>query len=180
MRITNAGLDDEDFNMQILKNKHLILAMFVAPTLAVIAYFSVDYVVSEKPQAALHGNSYKLAAKSNCRYQSGTCTLKNGDIEVHIRARRVGERAVELIMHSEIPIQNALISYVTDKVISTPESMNTTTAEMDEWNVTLYLDDPEKSMLRLALNISDSMYYAETTAIFIDYETAFSRENFSE
>ncbi|NOQ87942.1 MAG: hypothetical protein GQ550_03380, partial [Gammaproteobacteria bacterium] len=55
--------------MQILKNKHLILAMFVAPVLAIIAYSSVDTIVSEQPQAAMQGSSYKLAAKSNCRYQ---------------------------------------------------------------------------------------------------------------
>ena len=165
--------------MQILKNKHLILAMFVAPVLAIVAYFSVDHVVSEKPQAALQGNSYKLAAKSNCRYQSGICTLKNGDIEVHLMARRVGEQGVELTMHSELPIQNALVSYVTEHISSEPEYMNATTADMDDWSVTLYLDDPEKSTLRLALSILDSTYYAETTAVFIDYATVFSRENFS-
>ena len=157
----------------------MILAMFVAPVLAIMAYFSVDYIVSEKPQAALQGSSYKLAAKSNCRYQSGICTLKNGDIEVQLRARRVGDKKVELTMFSELPVQNVLISYVAENIMSTPEQMNSTTAEMDEWQVTLYLEDPEKSTLRLALTISDSMYYAETTAVFIDYETSFSRENFS-
>lgn len=174
METTDAGSI-----MQILKNKHLILAMFVAPTLAIIAYFSVDYIVSEKPQAALQGSSYKLAAKSNCRYQSGMCTLKNGDIEVHLSARRISEQGVELTMHSELPIQKALVSYVTDYITSAPENMNAATADMDDWHVTLYLDEPEKSTLRLALNISDSTYFAETTAIFMDYETVFSRENFS-
>lgn len=165
--------------MNILKNKHMILAMFVAPVLAIIAYFSVDTMVSEKPQAALQGSSYKLAAKSNCRYQSGNCTLKNGDIEVQIRARRIGEKKVELNMFSELPVQNAIISYVVDSITSSPEQMNASTSEMKDWFVTLYLDHPEKSTLRLALNISGSMYYAETTAVFIDYETSFSRENFS-
>ena len=166
--------------MKILKNKHLILAMFVAPALAVIAYFSVDYVVSEKPQAALQGGTYKLVAKSNCRYQSGACTLKNGDIEVYISAQRIDDKKVELSMHSELPIQRAVISYVADDVASEPALMNAASAEMTEWNITLDLEEPGKSALRLALNISDSMYYAETTAIFIDYETSFSRGNFSE
>ena len=165
--------------MNILKNKHLILAMFVAPVLAIIAYFSVDTIVSEKPQAALQGSSYKLAAKSNCRYQSGNCTLKNGDIEVQIRARRVGDKEIELTMFSELPIQNAIISYLAENNTSTPEQMNAITAEMDEWQVTLYLNDPEKSMLRLALKLSGSMYYAETSAVFVDYETSFSRDNFA-
>ena len=166
--------------MNVLKNKHLILAMFVAPVLAIIAYFSVDYMVSEKPQAAMQGRTYKLAAKSNCRYQSGVCTLKNGDIEVQIRARRVDQKAVELNMHSELSIQKAVISYVADDIASDPVMMNTSSTDVSDWQVRLNLPDPQNTQLRLALNIADSMYYAETTAVFIDYETSFSRENFSE
>jgi hypothetical protein len=166
--------------MNILKNKHLILAMFVAPALAIIAYFSVDHVVSEKPHAAMQGNSYKLAAKSNCRYQSGICTLKNGDIEVTIRAHRLSDEAVELSMHSELAIQQAVISYVVDDSAVAPVMMRAASAENKDWLVRLHLDEPEKSKIRLALNIAESSYYAETSAIFIDYKTSFSRENFSE
>jgi hypothetical protein len=166
--------------MNILKNKHLILAMFVAPTLAIIAYFSVDYVVSEKPRAAEPGSSYKLVAKSNCRYQSGNCTLENGDVEVHIQAQRSGDSQVDLSMQSELPIQNAVISYVVDGVASEPVMMDKASEEAGGWQVTVYLDEPEKSTLRLALNIADTTYYAETTAVFVDYETSFSRENFPE
>lgn len=172
--------------MSILKNKHLILAMFVAPTLAIIAYFSVDYAVSEKPQAAQKGGTYKLAAKSNCRYQSGVCTLKNGDIEVSIRAQRIDAKDVELTMHSELPIHQAIISYVTDDFESEPVQMQLSpdSTGMDDGTddryIILYLKDPENSKLRFAFNISEVMYYAETTAVFIDYETSFSRDNFKE
>ena len=154
--------------------------MFVAPLLAIIAYFSVDYIVSEKPKAAQQGGTYKLAAKSNCRYQSGVCTLKNGDIEVKLHARRIDERMVELNMYSEFPIQNAIISYVAGEFTSEPVAMNTESAAAGDWYVTLELSDPENSQLRMALSIADAMYYAETTAVFIDYETSFSRDNFSE
>lgn len=172
--------------MSILKNKHLILAMFVAPTLAIIAYFSVDYAVSEKPQAAKKGDTYKLAAKSNCRYQSGVCTLKNGDIEVKIRAQRIDAKDVELTMLSEIPIQQAIISYATDDFESEPVQMSVNPASTgvddgtSERYIILFLKDPENTRLRFAFNISDVMYYAETTAIFIDYKTSFSQDNFRE
>jgi len=172
--LTNAGA-----NMQILKNKHLVLAMFVAPVLAIIAYFSVDHMVSEKPHAALPGNAYKLAAQPNCHYQSGACTLKNGDIEVHIHARRVAEKEVELSMQSALPIQHAIVSCVSDDIAAEPVAMNAASADMNNWQITLPLAYPEKTQLRLALSISDSMYYAETTAVFVDYKTSFSRENFS-
>jgi hypothetical protein len=42
----------------------------------------------------------------------------------------------------------------------------------------LPLDKPAQSSLRLVLNIAGSMYYAETGAVFVDYETSFPRENF--
>ena len=166
--------------MHMLKNKHVILAMVVAPILAIIAYFSVDYVVSEKPRAAAQGNSYKLAAKSNCRYQSGVCTLENGDIEVSVHARHVSDKKVELKLHSGLPIQQAVISHVSTERASEPVKMNVVSDEMKDWQVTLELGDPTQTSLRLALNIYDSMYYAEVTAVFIDYETSFSRDNFSE
>lgn len=166
--------------MNILKNKHMILAMFVAPVLAITAYFSVDYMVSEKPQAALPGSSYKLAAKSNCRYQSGVCTLRNGDIELRIRAQRMDAKTIKLSMHSEIPVQQAILSYVSDGVESEPVQMTRVSAEVNDQYIIIQLDDPQKSMLRLALNIADVMYYAETTAIFVDYKTSFSQDNFSE
>jgi len=70
--------------LKTLTNKHLIIAMIVAPILAVIAYYGVDRVVSETPHKAVKGQSYPLAAKSNCRYKSGECTLKNGDISLTI------------------------------------------------------------------------------------------------
>lgn len=170
--------------MNILKNKHMILAMFVAPVLAIIAYFSVDHMVSEKPQAAQQGGTYKLAAKSNCRYQSGNCTLKNGDVEVHIRAQHITDKEIELTMHSELPIQQVVISYVSGEFTSEPVQMHVKKSgasdESNDRQIRLHLDDPEKSLLRLALNIADTMYYAETTAVFVDYETSFSRDNFSE
>lgn len=154
--------------------------MFVAPVLAIIAYFSVDYVVSEKPQAAVQGGSYKLAAKSNCRYQSGNCTLENGDVEVHIRASRTADSQVGLSVRSELPIQNALISYVVDGIATEPVMMDADPEQAGGFHVTFNLDDPEKSVLRLALYIADTIYYAETSAVFVDYETSFSRDNFSE
>jgi len=165
--------------MEFLKNKHLILAMFIAPTLAVIAYFGVDYIVSEKPQSAQQGKSYRLAAKSNCRYQSGVCTLVNGDIEVQLQAERIDDRQVGLTLRSAAPIRNALVAYVTADTEPEPEKLQKTAAKPDALYVALNMDHPEQGRLRLALDIAGSTYYAETTAVFVDYVTSFSRENFN-
>jgi len=166
--------------MNILKNKHLIVAMLVAPVLALIAYFAVDYVVSEKPSAAKEGSTYKLAAKSNCRYQSGLCTLKNADIELVIRANRIDERTVELVLTSELEVDNVLISLVNTDADAQPVQMQAKAGQSDVLHATFDNFDPNRSMLRLAAAIAGSMYYAETTAVFVDYETTFSRDNFTQ
>ncbi len=70
----------------MFRNKHLILAFLIAPVLAIIAWFSVDYFVAEKPHSAKPGASYELIAKPNCRRFSRRCDLK-------IRRQAVRHRA---------------------------------------------------------------------------------------
>ena len=166
--------------MNILKNKHVILAMFVAPVLAIIAYFATDYVVSEKPHQAQQGISYKLAAKSNCRYQSGQCTLYNGDVEVNVRAERINGSLIELSLHANMPLQNALVSSVVANEETEPVVMQPAVSEENTWRAKFDIVDVEKSSLRLVLELSGLLFYAETPAVFIDYDTTFSRDNFSD
>lgn len=154
--------------------------MFVAPVLALIAYFATDYVVSEKPHAAQQGTSYKLAAKSNCRYQSGQCTLHNGDVEVNVRVERITGSLIELILQANVPLQNALVSFVIGNEEIDPAVMQRVVSEENTWRARFELVDPEKSTLRLALELSGSLFFAETPADFIDYDTSFPRENFSD
>jgi hypothetical protein len=165
--------------MNLLKNKHVILAMFVAPVLAIIAYFATDRIVSEKPHQVQQGNSYKLAAKSNCRYKSGLCTLHNGDVEVNVRIEQVSDAAIKLIIQSNIPIKNALASFAEDESETQPGTLYPAAEQENTWNAEFRLADIEKTTLRLVLEISDSIFYAETPAVFVDYETTFPRDNFS-
>ena len=166
--------------MNIFKNKHVILAMFVAPVLAIIAYFATDYVVSEKPRQAQQGNSYKLAAKSNCRYQSGQCTLYNGDVEVNVRAERINGSLIELSLHANMPLQNVLVSSVVATEETDPVVMQPAVSEENTWRAKIDIFDVEKSAVRLVLELSGLLFYAETPAVFIDYDTTFSRDNFSD
>jgi hypothetical protein len=163
------------------------MAMFIAPALAVIAYFAVDHVVSEVPHAAVQGSSYKLAAKSNCRYKSGTCTLENGDIEIKLRAEYLGDDYLKIMMTSAVPVKSALISFVSqadeDGREITPVEPVPMVASSDrglEWTVNVDRFSVDRGILRLALNIADVLYYAETTTVFFAYETSFSRDNFSD
>ena len=154
--------------------------MFVAPVLALIAYFATDHIVSEKPQAAQQGSSYKLAARSNCRYQSGQCTLQNGDVEVNVRVERVTGSLVELILRANMPLQNALASFAVGDDETEPSVMQRVVSEENTWRAKFELVEPENSTLRLVLELSDTLFFAETPAVFIDFDTSFPRDNFSD
>lgn len=167
--------------MNLLKNKHIILAMFIAPVLAIIAYFATDSVVSEKPHKAQTGEQYKLAARSNCRYQSGLCTLHNGDVKIDIRINRLpsrsGKQSVELLLQSNTPLQQALVSL--------GQGDNTQPVAMDSepgmltWRTELETREPVDAELRLVVMLSDTTFYASVPTVFIDYETSFPRDNFT-
>jgi len=166
--------------MNLLKNKHMILAMFIAPVLAIMAYFATDSLVSEKPHRAETGEQYKLAARSNCRYESGLCTLHNGDVEIDIRINRLsastGEPFVELLLQSNTPLQQALVSLGPND--AQPVAL-TSDADMLSWRADLDTMLAADSELRLAVMISGTAFYASVATVFIDYDTSFSRENFT-
>jgi|GEM_PF-158664 len=172
--------------MNALKNKHLIIAMFVAPTLAILAYLGVDYQLSEKAKPAVKGQSYQLAAQSNCRYQSGMCTLKNGDIKFTLRAERKATNVVELTLTSEFPLQKSVLAllasgqeYPPVDMLSIGEVVSDASPVEYEHVAELAIIDSEKSTLRLAVIVDGVSYFAEISAVFVDFETGFSRDNFS-
>ena len=165
--------------MSVFKNKHVVVALLVAPVLALIAYFATDHIVSEKPHLAKQGQTYKLAAKSNCRYSSGRCTLHNADVEVDVRIERISDTAVKLVLQSNNIIQHALASFADEENEPIPTTLYRSAASEDTWNAEFKQADVENRSLRLVLEISDSIFYAETPLEFIDYETTFSRDNFA-
>jgi hypothetical protein len=68
--------------------------MVVAPILAIMSYLATDHMVSEKPHIAKDGNIYKMRVNSNCRWDSGKCTLDNEDIKIDI----IGTRTNNLLI----------------------------------------------------------------------------------
>lgn len=166
--------------MSFLKNKHMLLAMFVAPILAITAYIATDYTVSEKPQQATQGSSYPLSAGSNCRYRSGACTLKNGDIKIQLTPKRLSEELVLLTLESNQNIKNAVIAVVQSGKENPPLTLQSLLNSESEFTTQLNLKDTENTTIRLAVIIDASTYFVETTTKFMDYDTGFSRGNFSD
>ena len=163
--------------MPFYKNKHIVVAMLVAPVLALISYFSVDAVVSEVPHAAKAGEHYELLEKSNCRYSSGACDLKNGDMHIAIKPDWVTNQKLRLTINSAQPLEKV----VSARVNALGEEV--ATAEMksvDEsglvWSTEMISPDADLERFHLAVSINKTWYYGDAALKFINYQAAVDQD----
>ena len=96
--------------LETFKNKHVIVAMVVAPILAVLAWFATGMLVDEKGHTMKDGGLYTFNVKSNCRWESGNCSLKNEDIVIDITGKYTSY-TLELAMTSTVPLSEIKIAY---------------------------------------------------------------------
>ena len=152
----------------MFRNKHLIVAMLVAPVLAIMAWFAVDYFVAERPHAAREGAAYTLVAKSNCRYDSGQCDLENGDFKLSIRPTSSTAGSLLLEMTSNFPLQSATVGLVNDGLPAAPVSMEATAENALLWVGRIDLPAGSNSELRIAVTAQGAAWYAEVPTDFLD------------
>ncbi|UUM30432.1 hypothetical protein [Vibrio japonicus] len=159
----------------MFKNKHLIIAMLVAPILSLIAYFGTDMALSEKPHAAQEGETYKLVSKSNCRYTSGLCGMENGEFKVLFRSEKLTNAKLELSMEAKFPLEGVKLSLVDEQdKMAKPIDMKAAGNEGKNWYISLPKPSSAESWLRVAIQSNGTMYYGETQTAFIKYETLFT------
>ena len=151
----------------MFKNKHVVIAMLVAPVLSIMAWFAVDYFLSERPQAAKEGATYTLIAKSNCRYDSGQCDLENADFEISIRPMSVTSGGVQLELTSAFPLQSATLGLVNNGTPTAPSKMRATTGEALHWTTRIDRPSDDSSTIRVAVTSDGSTWYAEIPVIFL-------------
>lgn len=158
--------------MSILTNKHFVIALIVAPILAVISYFAVDAVVAEKAQSPLSGQSYQLVAQSNCRYNSGRCVLKNGNFELKLKANWVQEGRLNLVLESEHPLDGVkLATAQANGSEEAPERMEMLDAQGQRWKIEIDSLTPEQDRLQLVARANDALYFADASMAFTLAET---------
>lgn len=161
----------------MFKNKHIIVAMIVAPILAVIAYLATDSLVGEKPHKAEEGQSYSLVALPNCRYPSGHCTMKNSGFQLDIQITQAGANLLSLNLTSLHPLQGAKVAIVgnTDEMVA-PTDMSATDDTARNWTVDVSGAIHPQSRLQLVAAAGGAFYFGEAGLTFIDYETAFGKD----
>ncbi|MEO0444094.1 MAG: hypothetical protein AAFZ92_10210 [Pseudomonadota bacterium] len=161
----------------VLTNKHLIAALIVAPILAIIAYFGLDYAVSERPHSAVAGGSYPLVAKSNCRYQSGRCSFKNGDVEFELKAVPSRDNRMVIDLNAELPLEGVKLALAGNSQSGMPIAMESTNAGLTQWQTSFDLADIEDTRLLIVVSANNTLYYGETETTFTAYDTGFSQTN---
>jgi hypothetical protein len=90
----------------VFTNKHVVIALIVAPILSVLAWFAVGSLTGEQAAPAEAGRDYPLVAKSSCRWSSGQCELENEDFELTLRYSDAGN----LLVHSAFPLEGVVVS----------------------------------------------------------------------
>jgi len=154
----------------MFKNKHVVVAMLVAPVLSILAWFAVDYFVSERPHAAKIGTTYSLIAKSNCRYDSGQCDLENGEFELTLRPTEIGESMITLNLESRFALQQATVGLVNNGIETEPSGMVSAGTGATDWSTMLARPQSDESTLRIAVVAQGATYYAEVPIVFMQLD----------
>lgn len=159
------------------KNKHVVIALIVAPILAVLAWFAVGQIAGEKAKVAEPGAAYPLVARSNCRWASGQCELHNNDLEMTILPLELGAQYTRLSLDSEFPLTQATFALLLNgnEVVASAEH-DASPGAPAQMTVTLpAFADPE-AILRVAVTVQESLYFAEVPVVFMRPEAPrFSR-----
>ncbi|MDJ0749336.1 MAG: hypothetical protein QNJ11_07615 [Woeseiaceae bacterium] len=154
----------------MFKNKHVVIAMLVAPVLAIMAWFAVDYFIGERPHAAKPGSAYTLVAKSNCRYASGQCDLENADFKLSVRPGMVSASSIALTLSASHALQSAAMGLVDGDDAPPPAPMTRTDDTGTEWQALLPNPAAADATIRVAVTANDATWYAEVPVVFLQTE----------
>lgn len=153
--------------MSVLTNKHLVVAMLVAPVLAVLAYFALDALVGERPQPAEEGQSYPLVEKPDCRYASGHCGLVNADFELRLVPESLEDGRMSLTLTSAFPLDGVMIALVeSGDEDAPPMAMRPSGDDGLGWSAEISRPEPGHHRLRLVASSAGSLYYGDAATAF--------------
>ncbi|MFK8018022.1 MAG: hypothetical protein AB8G17_21580 [Gammaproteobacteria bacterium] len=138
----------------------MLIAMLVAPLLAVIAWLATNALVTPRPQAARSGDAYPLRALSNCRYRSGVCDLRNGDVQLTVTREVDG---VWRLVSSQA-LDGGLLSIGATDAPRDCEPLNDTRQLWHCASGTRELD--ATAVARIVVALGGAHYFAETSLTF--------------
>jgi hypothetical protein len=151
----------------VLTNKHVVIAVIVAPVLAVIAWFATGQFAGETPQAAVAGQSYPLVEKSNCRYSSGACDVENEAFRLRLTA---AAGSAELLLTASHPLDGAVLGVGLPEEETQPTVMRAADSQGLQWRVKLERAPAPEQRIRLVAMTGGSSYFADVATVFLQPE----------
>lgn len=150
--------------MSLLRNRHFITALLVAPLLAVLAWFVVGQWVEEpplQPTPAQSGDSYPMIERPGCRYAGGDCGLSNGDFKLALAFTPDGQ----LIMASAIPLDYVLVGLASASAQPPLEAQPSST-QRDRWFYNFGAVPVSNDRLRVVAVTAGASWFGEASLIF--------------
>lgn len=151
----------------MFKNKHIIIALLVTPVLAILAWFAVGALVGEKPQEAMPGQNYPLVERSNCRYDSGQCDLRNEDLRLSITFEESVQGPV-LMLDSSHPLDGVLLAVADPSAETRPAAMRTQGEGGKRWLLTIEKVPGPEQRLQVVVQSGGSNWFADTSTAFLE------------
>ena len=148
-------------------NKHMIIALLVTPVLAMLAWFAVDAFLGEEPQQAAPGQSYPLVERSNCRYDSGQCDLRNEDMRLSITFASTLPGPTLLLSSSHI-LDYVLLGVAADGEDGKPLSLRKQDSQGLKWVLSLDELPSRDQRLQVVVSAGGSNWFADTSTVFLD------------
>ena len=161
----------------MLRNKHVLAAMLITPVLAILGYFVVDFMVAEDPETAREGAHYKLADRSNCRYESGKCTLENGNFRLEVTIDRDDEGALWMRVDSAHPLEGLQAAWAEPgDENARPDALQPRNDNHTQWEGRLSAESLEGRQMQLAAKARGAYYLGEAGNEFVEYRTSFGED----
>lgn len=155
--------------MNALKNKHTVIAVIMAPILALLAYFGVGWLWGEKPQLAREGQSYPMVEMPNCRYHSGRCGLKNADFELELTVSARTPDALEIHLESVHPLDGVMIALARNgEGEPSPHAMRLADRDGQAWTTEIALPEPGQDRLQLVATASNTFWFGDVATAFTE------------
>ena len=143
-------------------NKHVVIALIVAPILAILAWFAVGQFAGEKAQPAAAGKSYPLVEKSNCRYDSGHCDLENEEFKLALELE-----GLALVLRSAHALQGVLITVGHPEQNLPPQAMTATDSEGMSWRYPMTAVPGTDERIHLVASTAENAYFGDVATLFI-------------
>tara|TARA_R110002073_G_scaffold125314_7_gene269877 strand:+ start:881 stop:1363 length:483 start_codon:yes stop_codon:yes gene_type:complete len=154
----------------MLTNRHVVVAIVVAPVLSLAGWWGVGEYIGEHAKPARAGDSYPLLEKSNCRYASGACNLENGEFSLTLVYTK-GVAGNALLVRSSHPLDGLVASVAPANDPAQPVSMGAVDKAGLHWRLALARLPDTRDRIRLVAGASGSVYFGDAGTIFIYPDT---------